>query len=318
MVATCRATTEQASAQHPFALALRQHFETADISEAATRGLRRGYLGCVTEVDRQLGRILDALERTGLAENTVVAYTSDHGEMLGKFGMWWKCSLYEDSTRVPLIVAGPGFTAGARVKTPVSTLISKLSSSPRCGQSVRQIGREARSKLFARMIRACFVRRISWPRGSGKLLLASQGRVEADLLCGGAPATLQSRSRPQRVAESGRSAPGKGIGIRVRASPYLFTGSRERAGRGFYSETTESYSSGRVLEMSLGERPGLSHLGVTRREFIKGSAVAAALPARGPQAGAGSQAARGPTRRHPTSSLLLPTNSAGTRWGLMA
>jgi choline-sulfatase len=113
---------EQASAQHPFALALRRHFETADISETATRGLRRGYLGCVTEVDRQLGRLLDTLERTRLIENAVVAYTSDHGEMLGKFGMWWKCSLYEDSARVPLIVAGAGFTPGARVKTPVSTL----------------------------------------------------------------------------------------------------------------------------------------------------------------------------------------------------
>lgn len=113
---------EQASAQHPFAVALRKHFETADISETATRGLRRGYLGCVTEADRQLGKLLKSLEETGLMENTVVAYTSDHGEMLGKFGMWWKCSLYEDSARVPLIVAGPGFPAGARVKTPVSTM----------------------------------------------------------------------------------------------------------------------------------------------------------------------------------------------------
>jgi choline-sulfatase len=73
-------------------------------------------------VDRQLGRLLDALEATGLRENTLVIYTSDHGEMLGKFGMWWKCSLYEDSVRVPLIVAGPGFAAGKRVKTPVDLL----------------------------------------------------------------------------------------------------------------------------------------------------------------------------------------------------
>ena len=53
------------------------------------------------------------LEGTGLMKNTLVAYTADHGEMLGKFGMWWKCSLYEDSARVPLVVA---------VRTPVSTM----------------------------------------------------------------------------------------------------------------------------------------------------------------------------------------------------
>jgi choline-sulfatase len=50
----------------------------------------------------------------------VVIYTSDHGEMLGKFGMWWKCSMYEDSLRVPLIVAGPGFPNDKRSTTPIS------------------------------------------------------------------------------------------------------------------------------------------------------------------------------------------------------
>lgn len=113
---------DQPSANHPFALALRRFFETNEFTNPDIRGLRRGYLGCVTQVDRQIGRLLDVLEGTGLLKNTVVAYTADHGEMLGKFGMWWKCSLYEDSARVPLIVAGPGFRAGARVKTPVSTM----------------------------------------------------------------------------------------------------------------------------------------------------------------------------------------------------
>jgi choline-sulfatase len=108
------------SALHPIALDLRRHFETDLFTEAQVRGLRRGYLGCVTFVDRQLGRLLDAYERLGLARSTVIVYTSDHGEMLGKFGMWWKCSLYEDSARVPLLVAGPGFSRGARVKTAVN------------------------------------------------------------------------------------------------------------------------------------------------------------------------------------------------------
>lgn len=113
---------DQESARHPYAEDLRRHFETDQTSEEQTRGIRRGYLGCITEADRQLGKLLDVLERTGLLQNTIVAYTSDHGDMMGKFGMWWKCSLYEDSARVPLIVAGPGFRAGARVKTPTNLL----------------------------------------------------------------------------------------------------------------------------------------------------------------------------------------------------
>jgi len=113
---------EAESANHPYTLDLRAHFETDKTTESQIRGLRRGYYGCVTFVDSQLGRLLDALEKTGLSKNTILAYTSDHGEMLGKFGMWWKCSLYEDSVRVPLIVAGPGFKRNHRVKTPVDQM----------------------------------------------------------------------------------------------------------------------------------------------------------------------------------------------------
>jgi choline-sulfatase len=110
------------SANHPYALDLRAHFQTGEFTESQIRGLRRGYLGCVTYVDQELGRLLDVLEETRLMENTIVVYTSDHGEMLGKFGMWWKCSLYEDSARVPLLTAGYGFQPGTRVKTPVDLL----------------------------------------------------------------------------------------------------------------------------------------------------------------------------------------------------
>lgn len=113
---------EEVLAQHPYAQDLRAHFQTDAFTEDQVRGLRRGYLGCVTYVDRQIGRVMDAVERNGLAGDTVFIYTSDHGEMLGKFGLWWKCSLYEDSVRVPLVVAGPGFEAGVRATTPVDLL----------------------------------------------------------------------------------------------------------------------------------------------------------------------------------------------------
>ncbi len=110
---------ENETAWHPFAEDLRTHFQTHLFTETQIRGLRRGYLGCVTYVDGQLGRLMETLESAGLAGTTNVIYTSDHGEMCGKFGMWWKCSLYEDSARVPLIAAGPDFASGKEVQTPV-------------------------------------------------------------------------------------------------------------------------------------------------------------------------------------------------------
>ena len=77
----------------------------------------------VTFIDDQVGHVLEALESAGLADDTLVIYTSDHGEMLGEHGLWWKSSFYEPSTRIPLIAAWPGrFPAGSRVSTPVSLL----------------------------------------------------------------------------------------------------------------------------------------------------------------------------------------------------
>jgi choline-sulfatase len=113
---------DAAPADHAYAQDLRHHFQTDKFREESVRGLRRGYYGCFTYIDRQVGRVMDVLEETGLSDNTVFVYTSDHGEMLGKFGMWWKCSLYEDSVRAPLIVAGPGFRKGPVDRTAVSQL----------------------------------------------------------------------------------------------------------------------------------------------------------------------------------------------------
>ncbi len=113
---------EHPQAKHPYAADLQKHFQTEKFTEEQIRGLRRGYYGCVTYVDQQLGRLVGALEANGLSESTNVIYASDHGDMIGKFGLWWKCSLYEDSVRVPLIAAGPDFQSGQTVRTPVSLL----------------------------------------------------------------------------------------------------------------------------------------------------------------------------------------------------
>jgi len=110
------------TAQHPYAGDLRKHFCTETFTEEQTCGLRRGYYGNVSFVDRQLGRLMEAMERAGLAETTNLIYVSDHGEMLGKFGLWWKSALYEDAVRVPCFAMGPSFRSGATVATPVDLL----------------------------------------------------------------------------------------------------------------------------------------------------------------------------------------------------
>jgi choline-sulfatase len=78
------------------------------------------YYGLCTWVDRQVGRVLDALEATGLSATTRIAYTSDHGDNVGARGMWGKSTHYDDAVGVPLILAGPGVPKGKVCKTPVS------------------------------------------------------------------------------------------------------------------------------------------------------------------------------------------------------
>jgi choline-sulfatase len=86
------------------------------------RNLVRCYLASVSFVDSQVGRVLQALEESGRAESTVVVLLSDHGFHLGEKGITGKNSLWERSTRVPLVFAGPGVAAGARCARPAELL----------------------------------------------------------------------------------------------------------------------------------------------------------------------------------------------------
>ena len=90
---------------------------------AKLRALRRAYLGLVTYVDRKLGELMAALRDTGQLENTLVVFTSDHGDMLGEHRMVQKRCFYEWSARVPLVARFPRDEfAGTVVPEPVSLL----------------------------------------------------------------------------------------------------------------------------------------------------------------------------------------------------
>lgn len=78
------------------------------------RRTRTAYYGLCTFLDRQLGRVLRALEDSDHADNTIIVYTSDHGEQLGEHGLWWKSTFYDASAGVPLIMAGPGIPSTKR------------------------------------------------------------------------------------------------------------------------------------------------------------------------------------------------------------
>lgn len=93
------------------------------ISEETARHLMHAYYAAVSYIDAQIGRLLDALEEEGLAENTIIVLWSDHGWKLGEFNGWGKMSNYEIDARVPLIISAPGLEAAGKQSSELAQLL---------------------------------------------------------------------------------------------------------------------------------------------------------------------------------------------------
>ena len=103
-----------------FAKARRSDFEAIKKASKWKQAVR-AYLASITYADDQLGRVLDALDKSRHARNTVIALWSDHGWHLGEKGHWHKTTLWEEATRVPLVISAPGHQPGV-CDRPVSLL----------------------------------------------------------------------------------------------------------------------------------------------------------------------------------------------------
>lgn len=88
------------------------------LSEAQQRELIHGYYACISYIDAQIAKLIKALEKEGVADNTVIVLWGDHGWHLGDHGLWCKHTNYEHATRAPLMIIAPGMPAGQRTGTP--------------------------------------------------------------------------------------------------------------------------------------------------------------------------------------------------------
>lgn len=101
----------------PAAKSVRRKKEQIDLDPKLAAQAIQAYYASITFADAQVGVILDALQETGLDENTIVLFTSDHGYHMGEHGHYQKTTLFENATHVPLVIAAPGVSGGTVAET---------------------------------------------------------------------------------------------------------------------------------------------------------------------------------------------------------
>ena len=96
-------------------------YKNFEVTEEHIRRARQGYFANISYIDEKVGELIDTLTRTRMLDDTLILFCSDHGDMLGERGLWFKMNFFEGSARVPLMIAGPGVPPALHT-APVSNL----------------------------------------------------------------------------------------------------------------------------------------------------------------------------------------------------
>lgn len=147
-----------------------------EVSNDEIRRVRRAYYGAISFVDDMVGNLLDTLDETGMTDNTVILFTSDHGEMLGERGMWLKKNFFEPALKIPLLLYVPG-SQSARISEIVS-LVDILPTLVAVGSS------EAEPKVIESLDGINLLTQIDNPVSN------STRRLYAEITCEGTPAPM--------------------------------------------------------------------------------------------------------------------------------
>ncbi|CAN5910984.1 choline-sulfatase [soil metagenome] len=111
-------------ASDPHSTRLRQvsALDTVEITDAIVRNARHAYYAAISYIDDWLAQLREVLETTGMADDTIVVFTADHGDQLGERGLWFKMSFFEHAARIPLVISAPGAQRAVEVADHVSLL----------------------------------------------------------------------------------------------------------------------------------------------------------------------------------------------------
>ena len=107
----------------PAVRSIRAKKNQLNLEEKHAQEIKEAYYATISFVDAQVGRLIDQLEATGLDKNTIIVFTSDHGFHMGEHGHWQKQTLFENATRIPLIISTPNSTnKGLKSMSPVELI----------------------------------------------------------------------------------------------------------------------------------------------------------------------------------------------------